>query len=66
MSSIIKILSSILLFYSIPTFLSGLDIYKGVEPDLNSEWIILIIFYFLSILLFILNFIVNIKFFKNI
>jgi len=48
-------LAIILTIYSIPTFLSGLDIYKGTEPDLSSEWIVVSIFFVLSLLFFITN-----------
>jgi len=48
-------LTVILTIYSIPVFLSGLDIYKGTEPDLSSEWIIVCLFFALSIVLFISN-----------
>lgn len=48
-------LAVILTVYSIPAFLSGLDIYKGTEPDLSSEWIIVCLFFALSIVLFIAN-----------
>jgi hypothetical protein len=40
-------LAVILTIYSIPTLLSGLDIYKGTEPDLSSEWTIVCIFFVL-------------------
>ena len=53
MKTIRFVLTIILTIYSIPTFLSGLDIFKGKEPDLSTEWIILCIFFFLSIVLFI-------------
>ncbi len=42
-------LAAILLPYSIPTLLSGLDIFRGTEPDLGSEWIIVSIFFVLSV-----------------
>jgi membrane protease YdiL (CAAX protease family) len=54
-------LAVILSIYSIPTLLSGLDIYKGTEPDLSSEWIIVCIFFVLCLLLFISNLIEFIK-----
>jgi membrane protease YdiL (CAAX protease family) len=54
-------LAVILTFYSIPTFLSGLDIYKGTEPDLSTEWVILCIFFVLSIFLFVSNLLGSIK-----
>ena len=54
-------LAVILSIYSIPAFLSGLDIYKGTEPDLSSEWIIVCIFFVLSIILFISNLLEFIK-----
>jgi uncharacterized membrane protein YhaH (DUF805 family) len=46
-------LAVILTIYSIPALLSGLDIYKGTEPDLSSEWIIVCIFFILSLVFFI-------------
>ncbi len=49
------ILAVILTIYSIPTLLSGLDIYKGTEPDLSSEWIIVCIFFIMSVFFFISN-----------
>jgi membrane protease YdiL (CAAX protease family) len=55
MKTIRTSLAIILIIYSFPAFLSGLDIYKGTEPDLSSEWIILCIFFVLSLLLFILD-----------
>jgi len=45
--------AAILLVYSIPTLLSGLDILRGTEPDLSAEWIIVSIF-FVSSVLFVL------------
>jgi uncharacterized membrane protein YhaH (DUF805 family) len=54
-------LAVILTIYSIPTLLSGLDIYKGTEPDLSSEWIIVCIFFVLSLVLFISNLLELIK-----
>ena len=54
-------LALILLIYSIPALLSGLDIYKGTEPDLESEWVIVCIFFILSIVLFIYNLLEFIK-----
>jgi len=55
MKSIRISLAIILLIYSIPTLLSGLDILKGEEPDLSSEWIIVCIYYLLSIIFIIIN-----------
>jgi len=43
-------LAVILLVYSIPTLLSALDIFRGTEPDLGSEWIIVSVFFVLSVL----------------
>jgi len=54
-------LAVILTIYSIPTLLSGLDIYKGREPDLSSEWIIVCIFFVLSLVFFISNLLELIK-----
>ena len=54
-------LAVILTIYSIPTLLSGLDIYKGTEPDLSSEWIIICIFFVLSLVFFITNLLELIK-----
>ena len=54
-------LAVILTIYSIPTLLSGLDIYKGTEPDLSSEWIIVCIFFALSLVFFISNLLELIK-----
>jgi undecaprenyl pyrophosphate phosphatase UppP len=54
-------LAIILLVYSIPTFLSGLDIYKGQENDLSSEWIIVCLFFVLSFVFILLNFLESIK-----
>jgi uncharacterized membrane protein YhaH (DUF805 family) len=54
-------LAVILTIYSIPTLLSGLDIYKGTEPDLSSEWIIVSIFFVLSLAFFITNLLELIK-----
>ena len=48
-------LGVILTIYSIPTILSGLDIYKGTEPDLSTEWIIVCIYFVLSLVFSILN-----------
>jgi undecaprenyl pyrophosphate phosphatase UppP len=45
----------ILTIYSIPTVLSGLDIYKGMEPDLSSEWIIVCVFFILSLVFCLIN-----------
>ena len=46
-------LTIILLVYSIPVLLSGIDIYKGTEPDLSSEWIIVFIYFLLPLFLFL-------------
>jgi uncharacterized membrane protein YhaH (DUF805 family) len=54
-------LAVILTIYSIPTLLSGLDIYKGTEPDLSSEWIIVSIFFVLSLAFFVTNLLELIK-----
>ncbi len=48
-------LAVILIFYSVPTLLSGFDIYGGQEPDLSSEWIIVGLFFVLSILFILVN-----------
>jgi hypothetical protein len=48
-------LTIILIIYSIPTLLSGLDIYKGTEPDLSSEWKIIGIFFVLAVIYSIFN-----------
>jgi undecaprenyl pyrophosphate phosphatase UppP len=48
-------LAVILIIYSVPVLLSGLDVYKGTEPDLSSEWIIVCTFFVLSFVLFIVN-----------
>jgi undecaprenyl pyrophosphate phosphatase UppP len=48
-------LAIILLIYSIPTVLSGLDIYKGTEPDLSPEWIIVCIFFIFSFIFILIN-----------
>ena len=48
-------LTIILLIYSIPAFLSGIDIYKGTEPDLSSEWIIVSIYFLLSFAFILVN-----------
>lgn len=55
------ILALILTIYSIPTLLSGLDIYHGTEPDLSTEWIIVCIFFVLSLVFFVTNLLELIK-----
>ena len=45
----------LLTIYSIPVLLSGLDILKGTEPDLSSEWLIVTFFFILSLGFFIFN-----------
>ena len=50
MKTLRAVLAVILLVYSIPTLLSALDILRGTEPDLDSEWIIVSIFFLLSVL----------------
>jgi hypothetical protein len=55
MKTIRSSLTFILLIYSIPTILSGLDIYSGSEPDLSSEWIIVSIYLILSIVYCVIN-----------
>ena len=50
MKTLRAVLAIILLVYSIPTLLSALDILRGTEPDLGSEWIIVSIFFVLSVL----------------
>ena len=49
-------LTIILLVYSVPTVLSGLDIFKADEPDLSSEWIVVLIFFVLTMVLILVNF----------
>lgn len=48
-------LAIILAIYSIPAILSGLDIFKGTEPDLSTEWIIVCIYFVLVLVLIISN-----------
>ena len=48
-------LAIILIIYSVPALLSGLDIYHGNEPDLSSEWIIMCVFFVMCIVLVLLN-----------
>jgi heme/copper-type cytochrome/quinol oxidase subunit 3 len=48
-------LTVILLIYSVPAFLSGLDIYKGKESDLSAEWIIVCVFFALSLVYILVN-----------
>jgi hypothetical protein len=55
MKTIRSSLTLILLIYSIPTILSGLDIYSCSEPDLSSEWIIVSIYLILSICYCVIN-----------
>jgi membrane protease YdiL (CAAX protease family) len=50
MKTLRAVIAVILLVYSIPTLLSALDILRGTEPDLGSEWIIVSIFFVLSVL----------------
>lgn len=54
-------LAIILLIYSVPTVLSGLDILRADEPDLSSEWIIVLIFFILSMVLILINFLEVLK-----
>jgi undecaprenyl pyrophosphate phosphatase UppP len=54
-------LAIILIIYSVPTVLSGLDIYKHTEPDLSSEWIIVFIFFVLTMVFIVANFIELVK-----
>lgn len=55
MKSIRISLAIILFFYSIPAFLSGLDIFRADEPDLSSEWIIAGVFFTLSFIFIVIN-----------
>ena len=55
MKKIRSVLTIILLFYFVPTILSTLDILKGSEPDLSSEWIIVSIYLVLSLVYSIVN-----------
>ena len=55
MKTLKAILTVLLVFYTIPTLLSGLDIYKGTEPDLSSEWIIVFIFFIMFLGLITIN-----------
>jgi membrane protease YdiL (CAAX protease family) len=48
-------LAIILFIYSVPTILSALDIYRGKEPDLSSEWIIISVFFVLSMAFILIN-----------
>ena len=57
-------LAIILIFYSVPTLLSGFDIYNGQEPDLSSEWIIVGLFFILTVLFILVNLIELIRFRK--
>lgn len=50
-------LSVILLVYLIPTILSLIDIYHAHEPDLSTEWTIVIIFLIMVLVFIILNWI---------
>ena len=45
----------VLTFYSFPTILAGLDIYRGTEPDLSTEWIIVSVFFVLNFVFLIIN-----------
>jgi ABC-type multidrug transport system permease subunit len=44
-----RIMAFVLLIYSVPAFLSGLDIYRDKEPDLSAEWTIVVLYYILTI-----------------
>ena len=55
MKKIRIVLTIILLFFIFPTILSTLDILKGSEPDLSSEWIIVSIYLVLSLVYSIVN-----------
>ena len=55
MKSLRVSLAIILFFYSIPAFLSGIDIFHADEPDLSSEWIIVCVFFILSFFLILVN-----------
>lgn len=48
-------LTIILLIYFVPTTLSVLDILKGSEPDLSTEWIVVCIYLLLSIAYSLVN-----------
>ena len=54
-------LAIFLFIYSFLTIASLLDIYKGSEPDLSTEWIILSVFIFLSMVFCIVSLIDSIK-----
>lgn len=49
MKTVSSVLTVILLLYSVPAGLSGLDILKGSEPDLSTEMIIVSIYFGLSL-----------------
>jgi hypothetical protein len=55
MKKIRSVLTIILLFYFVPTILSTLDILRGSEPDLSSEWIIVSVYMVLSLIYSIVN-----------
>ena len=55
------ILAIILVFYAIPTVLSAVDIYRGAEPDLSSEWVVVGVFIALGALLAAITIIESIK-----
>lgn len=44
-------LAAVLLVYATVTILAGLDIYQGTEPDLSSEWKIVVGYFILSLVL---------------
>ncbi len=55
MKALKAIFTVLLAFYTIPTILAGLDIYKGTEPDLSSEWVIVFIFFIMFVVLITIN-----------
>lgn len=61
MKKIRFVLTIILLIYIVPAILSTLDILKGSEPDLSSEWIIVSIYLVLSFVYSIVNLIEILK-----
>ena len=61
MKALKSIFTIILIFYTIPTLLAGLDIYKGTEPDLSSEWIIVFVFFIMFLGLITINIIEIVK-----
>lgn len=55
MKTVSSVLTVILLLYSVPAGLSGLDILKGSEPDLSTELVIVSIYFSLSIVYCVVN-----------